>query len=863
MRTVQNAIVDKLSVTADLYGTNSQTHPAYLNTCDTPCEPSTLTWQSNQGVVYDEASDVLINNGVINRWNFAYSNSFLGAGKVTVVTNDIVYHAFGLDNAATASSITYTPAIIDYGWLIQGNNIKIIYNGGYVSHATRSTGEAVELSVEHVGNHIYYHKNGNVVLDLPLAADAELSVVVAGFQPTNNTVLSPSVVFTNCGLDEGNTCENSEIETSYKTCNSALEVTVHPTLLGGSYSYEWYLVSNTSVSGTGDFTGDISLHLPEIGTYFITVYYQDADGNICEQEHLVNNSQVLDWNSDQGVVYNPVTGLLQNPNGTPYWSFAYSEHNFVNGKASITVNNAYEMPYYAFGLEAASTIGTLTNTVSSIDYGWFIQNDKVWILSKGEVYNAFMPYFTRVIGEELSVIRIGNTIYYYKGSQKVHEEILDEPSISSHIAVGLIERNFVPPIHFTTCNIENLCSNDISLSIIPRDGYTYIWYDDDGLEVSTGLTYDATLPNGFYTFVVEGTNGTDTYTTTYYIKVNVLEVLNIAGNSFPSEGEGITLEAILGTNRDVTGYTFTWKHEESNTTISVFQDVNPPVIITNVESGTYSVTVTREQGCEKVYTKEVKVVSACGSDIPIPVLEMDYSKNYSYRRLKDKLSASYFTTTNEGILNFTYEERYKSGKLVCHIYNWNRCEIGIIDLDKSIGTNWYSLNLMGIGVKDEFYLLEVYDENDNRTVLQFQYRYVPLEATLSGDQFYCANEDAIYKVDIKNGQTDYVVELWGQLEGAVQWEFLTAKLSQESQVEFTTGDDIDLTGMSGNFVLKAIVIDDWGNKVNTNTLNVLESEDCPENIEEAPPITAKNQRINVRFSIKNFLQNIGRVIKTR
>ena len=340
-------------------------------------------------------------------------------------------------------------------------------------------------------------------------------------------------------------------------------------------------------------------------------------------------------------------------------------------------------------------------------------------------------------------------------------------------------------------------------------------------------------------------------------------------------GSEVELKGILGINRDLTNYTVEWFVDgqlinNSNIDYEFSSDLLTLTVLDFQETATYTLKVASPEGCETLLTKTITLRNdGCVSTTPIPVLGLDLSKNYSFLELNNNLSASYYSTNEEGLLNFKYTERYKEGNLNIHIYNWERCEIGEVEVTKKIGSNWYSLDLNEVCNESEYYVMEVFNENNKRSILNFKYGFDAMRATLAGDSWYCPDETLIYKVAIENGHADYVVELWGKLDGTTEWVLLDVQSTANNALQGSFDNTIvnfpiDFTGMNGNATLKAVVIDDWGNEVETNEGNIVQRQSCPSNERvESPVASGKGYKINVRFSIRNLLPKVQNLFKTR
>lgn len=73
-------------------------------------------------------------------------------------------------------------------------------------------------------------------------------------------------------------------------------------------------------------------------------------------------------------------------------------------------------------------------------------------------------------------------------------------------------------------------------------------------------------------------------------------------------------------------------------------------------------------------------------------------------------------------LFFVYTELYKHQNTAfkCNIFDWKRRKVGICNLSKITGTNWYGLNLNEVCKEGEYYILEVIDDNNITKYLRFR-----------------------------------------------------------------------------------------------------------------------------------------------
>ena len=110
--------------------------------------------------------------------------------------------------------------------------------------------------------------------------------------------------------------------------------------------------------------------------------------------------------------------------------------------------------------------------------------------------------------------------------------------------------------------------------------------------------------------------------------------------------------------------------------------------------------------------------------------------------LERTLDDSYFQTTSEGKLYFRFLEKYVDAQLSVSVYDWRRNSLlsTSVTVSKAYGENWYVLDGQALGlVLNQYYFVEVLDENKQKTVLRFKYllAFTPLALSCQGSDPVC------------------------------------------------------------------------------------------------------------------------------
>ena len=827
-------------------------------------------WVTNAAIEYDPITDQLIStpNNVYYAWVSSEEEvTSSDLRRLSVTLDDPLKHNYMLGfTAEIPNNLPITVGdntilnTMDYGWYAWTDGLAIYENGRKYTFPYEA---GVKLSIERIGTKILYRKDGLLVYQ----SDMETN---SNYSNATNTILHPhSIIWKgDDGLGRMPTIEYSciseldndiaTIETSSNSCTGT-EVSVSPTFTSGDYTYEYtYLdvVPNLVVDPTGDPAAFIP---PFDGKYNVKVT-STSNG---VQEFVIDIIRI-NWEEPSSPSNYDVKWAL----GTESLPIG------KNGSISFTIDKCETRLFYQVGL--SSTGYSTGDPDNSMEYGWYVWENVLKIYELGNATPVGFIDNNCEVGTHLSVEKVNNTIRYYKNGELIHTTNGVDVTLYPHYIQWY--GYDLPPISFTSCEITT-CDASPLLSISERVGYDYEWYyaldRTTRLGVGTEYTPDP-LSNGEHVFTIVGTN---TATSSQYIITQTViieadvELLALTASPTAVSGEQFDIEGILGVNRDLENIDrIEWFVDgtqiDNNNDYEISTDFLTLTVLSFDAEHTYLLKLISSEGCEITLEKTITLRDdECTSSTPIPILGLDLSKNYSFLELNNNLSASYYSTNQEGLLNFKYTERYKEGDLSVDIYNWERCKIGQVELTKKIGTNWYSLDLNEVCNESEYYVMEVFDENNRRKVLNFKYGFDDMKAVLVGDGWYCPNETLNYKVAIENGHADYVVELWGKRNASTEWILLDVQSTANNDLTGSVANTsvnfpIQFTNMRGDAVLKAIVIDDWGNEVETSEVGIEERPECSQN-ERMIPTAKKGYKINVRFSIRNLLPKIQNIFKTR
>ena len=120
--------------------------------------------------------------------------------------------------------------------------------------------------------------------------------------------------------------------------------------------------------------------------------------------------------------------------------------------------------------------------------------------------------------------------------------------------------------------------------------------------------------------------------------------------------------------------------------------------------------------------------SVVGQVAELPLVRLDETNPVLLREeaalLERNLDDSYFQTTSEGKLYFRFLEKYVDATLDVSVYNWKREELlsTTVNVSKQYGENWYMLDGQALNLElNQYYFVEVKDENKQRSLLRFKY----------------------------------------------------------------------------------------------------------------------------------------------
>lgn len=99
----------------------------------------------------------------------------------------------------------------------------------------------------------------------------------------------------------------------------------------------------------------------------------------------------------------------------------------------------------------------------------------------------------------------------------------------------------------------------------------------------------------------------------------------------------------------------------------------------------------------------------------------------TYATLKRKLDATFFQM-EDGFLRFQVQERYNADDIEINIYNYKREKKALNEIAEAknnvnhqFGTNYYEINVTCALVINEFYVLEVQTQSNEKTLLRFKH----------------------------------------------------------------------------------------------------------------------------------------------
>jgi hypothetical protein len=258
--------------------------------------------------------------------------------------------------------------------------------------------------------------------------------------------------------------------------------------------------------------------------------------------------------------------------------------------------------------------------------------------------------------------------------------------------------------------------------------------------------------------------------------------------------------------------------------------------------------------CGKQYSNEVKIsvfaATDCGSVASsIPAFESAQRLNL-FATLKQELDESFHITDANGFAYFNYVEAHAqpaTSKLDCRLYTWQRKEVGRILLAKSQGNNWYGLDLSGVCQPEQYYVMEVYDDNVRLTTLRIRFvkSNTPEQVALTGPSDFCPGEVLTHRVAIQGGTLPYRVT-W-TLNNQPQPSLTDQVQAEESVHSFQVNPTL---ASLASFPIRAVVTDVNNRQIGQPQERVLVKRDCTQ--PRANPVPDP-PRIQVVFSIRQLI----------
>ncbi len=344
-----------------------------------------------------------------------------------------------------------------------------------------------------------------------------------------------------------------------------------------------------------------------------------------------------------------------------------------------------------------------------------------------------------------------------------------------------------------------------------------------------------------------------------------------------NRGDNVTFSPILENSNG--NYTYEWRKIKTKLMAEI---TNPAVLsttknfskssLTEEDAGIYELTVWNEnQTCAtKIEAPHLIIRGVCMPDYPISNYGYLYKGLSSYVSLTEDLSSSYYSTFH-GFLSFKFYERYREGMLEAYLYNAERCKIGTLRLEKNVGKNWYSLDLNPVCTPGEYYVMEAFDENGQRSVLNFIF------------------EGSAFKANFRNSLSVhcpfFISELSILIEGAIGtqkiiWYVTSSNTEQEvpnqssnwERVDWMPRDRFDRTPSlyyttteNEVYWFKAKIIDSRGCSVETPPYSLLPEESTEHlftfpnqstDVERAEYVSSRNSSLLKGIQLKaGFLEN--------
>ncbi|PCJ84382.1 MAG: hypothetical protein COA57_09285 [Flavobacteriales bacterium] len=379
------------------------------------------------------------------------------------------------------------------------------------------------------------------------------------------------------------------ITTNNVTCNGALDGTTTANPSGGTspYSYSW--------SDPGSQTTQTATGLGP-GTYFVTV----TDNNGCEGIQSTNISQpspitTTTTTTDANCGANDGTATASATGGAGSYTFVWD-----NGQTSTTATGLAAGTYTVTATDANGCTQTATATVNNVGGGGFTATVSAIDLACNGDNN----------GMATSAPSGGSTPYTYQwGSNAGNQSTQTATGLSAGIyyvtitdatSCSVIESDTISEpsaISINTSSTDETCgSADGTASVNASGGtspYNYNWSDGQTTQTATGLSQSTISCT-----ITDANNCTQTANAT---------INNISGPSASASSTDITCNgnndgtATANASGGTSPYIYNWSSGGTSATEN------------NLTQGTYTVTITDDNGCTATSSVTINEPSALGS----------------------------------------------------------------------------------------------------------------------------------------------------------------------------------------------------------------------------------------------------------
>jgi gliding motility-associated-like protein len=563
------------------------------------CNNNSLTLQGSGSTNASGGS-----SGLLFTWSSTSGGASIGSGSSLSVNAAGDYYLLVEETSSgctdetmvTITSNTTTPtAIITNNNPLSCDSTSILLIGstsiatGSISYewqdgSSTIIGSASAVTISSTGNYSLD------IIDLANGCTANASVsVVEDITPPLVSVVSPvdiNCLVTNPSLNGSGSAQGSNIEYTWSTAGGAIigatDLDTASTITAGTYSL---LVENTTNGCTS--TADVIVNLNN------TPPVADAGADV--QFNCGVTTVQLDGTGSTG------SGL----------SFAWSGPGSISGGGSPTptVNTTGTFQLLLTGSNGCtdvSTVDVIPNMNAPLsDAGTDITlncNDTFPISLDGSGSDAGMDYnWATITG---NIVSGTTTITPSVDQAGGYQLTTTDPSNGcfSRDTVFII-MDTVPPVpdfsatngNSITCNSSNVITLDGSSS---TNGVTYLWQTSNGNIVSSNGATAIADAAGDYTLTVTGSNGCSATTTTpLTVAMDTVSptIVVVPVDELDCMGTPVLIDASssLGSNE-----TYSWNNGNNTNTL------------TTTTSGTYSLTVTNDNGCTS--TLNVLVVNSTG-----------------------------------------------------------------------------------------------------------------------------------------------------------------------------------------------------------------------------------------------------------